>query len=128
MGPMLSPRCTSSRSAPPHHSADLRPPRVRLLTRVVAAGLCAALPVLAHADYSPDAALARMLDAARDAAAAPGTCTQPGIDRLVRIFCTGQIRVGVRDDYPLFSTRIGETRQGYEVDVARAVAHKLGVD
>ena len=49
-------------------------------------------------------------------------------DRLVRIFCTGQIRVRVRDDYPLFSTRIGETRQGYEVDVARAVAHKLGVD
>ena len=99
-----------------------------LLTRVVAAGLCVALPVLAHADYSPDAALARMLDAARDAAAAPGSCTQPGIDRLVRIFCTGQIRVGVRDDYPLFSTRIGETRQGYEVDMARAVAHKLGVD
>jgi polar amino acid transport system substrate-binding protein len=101
---------------------------VRLFARVLAAGLCAALPTLAQADSSPDAALARMLDDARAATAVPGTCAKLGIDRLVRILCSGRIRIGVRDDYPLFSTRTGETRQGYEVDVARAVAGKLGVD
>jgi ABC-type amino acid transport substrate-binding protein/ABC-type amino acid transport system permease subunit len=83
---------------------------------------------LARADNSPDSALAGVLDDARAAAAVPGTCSQPGIDRLVRILCSGRIRIGVRDDYPLFSTRTGETRQGYEVDVARAIARKLGVD
>ena len=101
---------------------------MRLLTRIFAAVLCVAPPTLARADNSPDAALERVLDDARAAATAPGTCAQPHIDRLVRIFCAGRIRVGVRDDYPLFSTRTGETRQGYEVDAARAVARKLGVD
>jgi polar amino acid transport system substrate-binding protein len=101
---------------------------VRLFARVLAAGLCAALPTLARADSSPDAALARMLDDARAVTAVPGTCAKPGIDRLVRILCSGRIRIGVRDDYPLFSTRTGETRQGYEVDVARAIARKLGLD
>jgi polar amino acid transport system substrate-binding protein len=91
-------------------------------------GFFVGCPVLAQADNSPDAALVRMLDQARAAAADPGTCSQPDTNRLVRIFCTGRIRVGVRDDYPLFSTRNGGMRQGYEVDVARAVAHKLGVD
>jgi ABC-type amino acid transport substrate-binding protein len=86
---------------------------------VTAAVLCAGLPAPARADNSPDAALARLLDNARAAAAAPGRCAQPDIDRLARILCIGRIRVGVRYDYPLFSTRTGETRQGYEVDVAR---------
>jgi len=83
---------------------------------------------LARADNSPDAALARILGDAHAAAAAPNTCAQPGIDRLVRVLCTGLIRVGVRDDYPLFSTPNGQTRQGYEVDIGRAIASKLGVD
>ena len=125
---MPSPRCTSSKLATPHHSADLGSACVRLLTRVLAAGLCAALPTLARADNSPDAALVRTLDGARAVATVPGTCVQPGIDRLVRILCIGRIRVGVRDDYPLFSARTGETRQGYEIDVAWAIARKLGVD
>ena len=125
---MPSPRCTSSKLATPHHSADLGSACVRLLTRVLAAGLCAALPTLARADNSPDAALVRTLDDARAVATVPGTCVQPGIDRLVRILCIGRIRVGVRDDYPLFSARTGETRQGYEIDVAWAIARKLGVD
>lgn len=86
------------------------------------------LPVPAQADNSPDAALASLLEDARAAAAAAGTCAHPGIDRLIRIFCTNRIRVGVRDDYPLFGTRTDETRQGYEIDVARDIARKLGVD
>jgi polar amino acid transport system substrate-binding protein len=95
---------------------------------MMAVGLLAAVPKPAGANNSPDAALARLLDDARTAAATPGTCTKPGMDRLVRIYCTHWMRIGVRDDYPLFSTHSGTTRQGYEVDVAQAVAEKLGVD
>jgi polar amino acid transport system substrate-binding protein len=73
----------------------------------------------------PDAALGRLLGEAQ--AQIPGACTQPGIDRLVRILCSGRIRIGVRDHYPLFSTRSGEVRQGYEIDVAQAIAARLGV-
>src|SRR5207248_9382129 len=45
-----------------------------------------------------------------------------------RIRCAGRIRIGVRDNYPLFSTRTGEARHGYEIDIAQAIARKLGVD
>jgi polar amino acid transport system substrate-binding protein len=121
-----------SKLAPPRHSADLRPHRALAYALacvlVMAAVLCTGLPAPARADNSPDAALARLLDSARAVAAAPGRCAEPGIDRLVRILCIGRIRVGVRDDYPLFSTHTGTTRQGYEVDVAQAVARKLGID
>ena len=46
----------------------------------------------------------------------------------IRILCAGRIRVGIRDYYPLFATRTGETREGYEVDVALAIGRKLGVE
>lgn len=77
---------------------------------------------------TPDDALVKLLDAARSAAAVPGACTQPDLDRLVRIFCDRKIRVGVREYYPLFGTREGQTRSGYDVDVARAVARRLDVE
>jgi polar amino acid transport system substrate-binding protein len=92
----------------------------------VVVGLLAALPLQAAEDRSPDAALARLLQEAR--AAAPGACTLPDIDGLIRILCSGRIRIGVRNRYPLFGTLRGETRQGYEVDVARAIGRQLGVD
>jgi polar amino acid transport system substrate-binding protein len=117
-----------SKSAPLQRSAELGPVRVLLFARVIAAGLFAALPALAWADNSPDVALARLLDEARSAAAAPGRCTEPGIDRLIRMFCAQRIRVGIKKNYPLFSTHAGDEWQGYEVDVARAVAGELGVD
>ena len=81
----------------------------------------------AHAE-TPDAALEKLIDEARAAAAAPGACEQPGLDRLVRIFCEGKIRVGVREYYPLFGTREGQVRLGYDVDVAREIAKHLGVE
>jgi len=92
----------------------------------VVVGLLAALPLQAAEDRSPDAALARLLQEAR--AAAPGACTLPDIDGLIRILCSGRIRIGVRNRYPLFGTLGGETRQGYEVDVARAIGRQIGVD
>ncbi len=82
-------------------------------------------PALAKDDHSPDAALAHLLEETRGAS--PAACAAPDADRLVRIFCTGDIRIGIRDYYPLFAMRHGNTRDGYEVDVAHALAAKLGV-
>jgi polar amino acid transport system substrate-binding protein len=99
--------------------------------RAAAAGVLAivaslaAWPLQAQQDKSPDAALARLLQAAR--ATLPGACAQPAADRLIRILCTGRIRIGVRDYYPLFSSRDGEDREGYEVDAGRAIGRQLGV-
>jgi ABC-type amino acid transport substrate-binding protein/ABC-type amino acid transport system permease subunit len=89
--------------------------------------LLGAIPLAAQANNAPDAALALLLDEARATAAKPDACTQPERDRLIGIFCAGHLRVGVRDDYPLFSMRSRDTRHGYEIDVARAVAQRLGV-
>jgi ABC-type amino acid transport substrate-binding protein/ABC-type amino acid transport system permease subunit len=100
----------------------------RLLAGVLAIAACvlAALPLRAAEDASPDTALTKLLQEQR--AALPGACSSPRLDRLTSILCSGRIRIGVRDFYPLFGTRTGETREGYEIDVARAVARKLGVD
>ncbi len=77
---------------------------------------------------TPDAALAKLIEDARAEASAPGTCAQPNLDRLVRVFCENRLRPGVREYYPLFGTREGETRSGYDVDVARALARRLDVE
>jgi ABC-type amino acid transport substrate-binding protein/ABC-type amino acid transport system permease subunit len=90
---------------------------------IMVIGAC--LPAWAREPLSPDAALAHLLETARNAG--PEACAAPDADRLVRIVCTGHIRVGLRDYYPLFSMRIGSIRKGYEVDVAEALAARLGV-
>ncbi|MEP0501480.1 MAG: transporter substrate-binding domain-containing protein [Nisaea sp.] len=77
---------------------------------------------------TPDAALDRLLGDARLEAETPGTCEKPDNDRLVRIFCEGSIRAGIREKYPLFGTLEGDERFGYGVDVARAIALRLGVE
>jgi polar amino acid transport system substrate-binding protein len=84
------------------------------------------LAAAAHAEMSPDAALAELLADAR-AAATPVTCAEAGADRLIRIFCAGRIRIGVRDHYPLFATHTAGVRRGYEIDVARLLGERLGV-
>ena len=75
---------------------------------------------------TPDAALAELLKEAR--AKLPAACTQPNVDRLIKILCAKKIRIGIRDYYPLFATRNGDKREGYEVDVALAIGRMLGVD
>jgi polar amino acid transport system substrate-binding protein len=100
---------------------------MRRLVWPLALCLIAAAPLVARADSSPDAALAQVLEQARATAASPDACTQPDRDQLISILCAGHLRVGVRDEYPLFGTRSGDTWQGYEIDVARAVAQRLGV-
>lgn len=76
---------------------------------------------------TPDEALEALLAEAH--ARIPETCSDPTIDKLSEILCQGEIRVGVRGNYPLFSNRIegGDDRQGYDTDVARAIAARLGV-
>ncbi|HTR82942.1 MAG TPA: transporter substrate-binding domain-containing protein [Reyranella sp.] len=98
---------------------------VRRLLAVVAM-LLVATPLQAQDDRSPDRALARLLAEAR-AAGDAGGCTRPDADRLVRVYCAGHIRIGVREFYPLFATRDGGVRDGYEIDVADAIAQRLGV-
>jgi polar amino acid transport system substrate-binding protein len=85
--------------------------------------LVVALPASAQSPaQSPDAELAKLLNEAR------ASCSQPATDRLARILCGGRIRMGVRDYYPLFATHDNNTRRGFEIDVADAVAAKLGVE
>ena len=44
-----------------------------------------------------------------------------------RIVCRGQIRVGLRTQYPPFADRVVGRFQGFEVDLAQEIAHRLGV-
>ncbi len=69
--------------------------------------------------------MARLLRDAR--AETPEACADPATDRLIRILCAGEIRVGVRANYPLFATSENDDRAGYDIDVARAIAARLGV-
>ena len=77
------------------------------------------------ATVAPDTVLAGLLDRAR--IAAQHSCTADGADRLVRVMCTHTLRIGVRTDYPQFAQRNGDVWDGYEIDLARTVAAKLGV-
>lgn len=97
---------------------------------IAAALLLAGIVIVAGAGAAcaqepPDTALNRLLAEARSAV--PGECSRPGIDRLARILCAGHIRIGVREYYPQFGTISGNERHGYEIDVAQAIAGRLGV-
>ena len=107
-----------------------KPNPIHTPVRAIAAVLLVAAALLAaagptYAQQLPDVALNRLLQEGRSAL--PGACNQPGTDRLVRILCAGRIRVGVREYNPQFGTVSGNERHGYEIDVARAIAQRLGV-
>ncbi len=90
-----------------------------LLALVTQAGVAAAAPA------SPDQELARLLQDAR--ASLPQACVDPAADLLLHILCADEIRIGVRNNYPLFATAESEERTGYDIDVAQAIAARLGV-
>ncbi len=94
--------------------------RLRIAVFAFLAVLASSAAALAQ-EERPDAALSRLLEQARTA------CNQSNADRLVKALCSGTIRIGVREYYPLFATREGDKRDGYEVDVAEAIAAKLGL-
>lgn len=70
------------------------------------------------------AALAQLLAQARPSAGQ--ACKQAG-DTLSRVLCLGQLRVGVRTDYPPFAQRRDDVPVGFEIDLARELAARLGV-
>ncbi|MEM8728924.1 MAG: transporter substrate-binding domain-containing protein [Pseudomonadota bacterium] len=72
--------------------------------------------------YSTQEALVDLLAAARR-----DGCDGPETDALARVLCSGKLRIGVRDNYPLFAARDGRRPVGYDIDVARTVAEGLGV-
>ena len=76
-----------------------------------------------------EARIEALLQAAR-AEAATANCERLD-DSLSRILCQGSITIGVRNNYPGFAVseqaRLGATRSGYEIDVARAIASRIGV-
>ena len=65
------------------------------------------------------------------AQAAPDAAPEPncGIltDALARVQCTGQLRVGVRANYPPFAFKKADTLTGFEIDLARQLASMLGI-
>lgn len=78
-----------------------------------------------HADTRAIAAALATLEQAR--AITPAGCNQSS-EALVRIICTGQLRVGLRTYYPAFSVRDAAGNfSGFEVDIARRIAEFLGV-
>jgi ABC-type amino acid transport substrate-binding protein/ABC-type amino acid transport system permease subunit len=105
-------------------SASLGTGAALRMTGVLLCALVLAVSPL-HAE-TPDVALAELLKQARSRV--PGDCTEPNVDRLIKILCAKRIRIGVRDYYPLFGERKGDRREGYEVDVALAIGRMLGVD
>lgn len=54
------------------------------------------------------------------------SCDAPA-DTLSRIQCTGTIRIGVRSGYPPFASWAGGRPEGFEIDLAAALAARLGV-
>lgn len=48
-------------------------------------------------------------------------------DTLARVTCTGQIRVGVRSNYPPFAYKKADALTGFEIDLARQLASVLKV-
>jgi ABC-type amino acid transport substrate-binding protein/ABC-type amino acid transport system permease subunit len=95
---------------------------MNLVLRRLLMAFAALLATLAAARAeTPDEALEALLKDARQ------QCAKP-IDRLERVLCGKPLRIGVRDYYPLFGTRENEVHVGYEPDIARALAKRLGVE
>lgn len=86
--------------------------------------------VIPSSAAATEAAIASLLAEAR-ASAGGRPCEQPTQDGLARVLCRGQIRIGVRTNYEGFGLRrsdaAGGAWTGYEIDLARALAARLGV-
>lgn len=82
----------------------------------------ATIPVMPE---TPDAALDALLEGARPAARAAACDAQE--DTLARVLCRGVLVVGTRSDYPPFGVGSGPQAQGFEPDLARQLAARLGV-
>ena len=90
---------------------------------------CWALSAISR-EASAESAIDALLEAARSAATVE-RCNGPQLDALQRVMCQGRIRIGVRTNYPGFGDRSPDPAaprwKGYEIDLARAIATRLGV-
>ncbi len=86
--------------------------------------LCAAVTPVQAEPSRTATALDELLARARADATPP--CADDK-DDLERVLCEGRLRVGVRTDYPKFGTRSDGVYAGYEIDLARQIAARLGV-
>lgn len=98
----------------------MRLQRYLLKLLIILAILLGTLPRPASADATQSA-----IDAVLAEAHARG-CQAPK-ELLDRILCAGEIKVGLRYDYPSFGVRSGNVFLGYEPDLAKAIANRLGV-
>ncbi len=98
---------------------------MRVLVLLLALLCCLGSPTSAQAQPSrTQTALDELLARARAESAPP--CTDDK-DDLGRILCAGRLRVGVRSDYPKFGILSDGSYSGYDVDLARQIATRLGV-
>jgi ABC-type amino acid transport substrate-binding protein len=63
-----------------------------------------------------------------DARVAKGSDCTLEADALSRVLCSGQLRVGVRTNYPPYAWRQDGSPQGFELDLARQLARLLGLE
>jgi polar amino acid transport system substrate-binding protein len=93
----------------------------RFVQRLAAAALL--IPALAFSAAAIDrpARLEPLLNADRQ-----GPCPDD-METLARVKCRGELRVGIRSDYPPFGYSTPEGPQGFEPALARLLAERLGV-
>ncbi len=90
----------------------------------LAALLCADMSIAAPVADSASTQLASLLAHAR--IGVPVQCADPP-DVLVRVLCSGELRVGTRGDYPPFGEATPDGPHGFEPALARQLAANLGV-
>jgi ABC-type amino acid transport substrate-binding protein/ABC-type amino acid transport system permease subunit len=107
---------------------SVAPPLSRTCPFSVLLSAIAFLLMLLSVQPGARAAAADALDRAKDMVTEAREDCGTGTDVLARILCDGVLRVGLRSDYHAFSARneVG-TLTGFEVDLAQAIAHFLGV-
>lgn len=55
------------------------------------------------------------------------TVCRPPMDALERVRCNGKLNIGLRGDYPPYSSLVAGQYVGFEADLARQLASRLGV-
>lgn len=109
-----------------------RSARFSIVATMVMSGLFFANPSVASANDLRQTGMvapktAALISKVRDEVSRNGGCNNTVSSRIHEVFCKGRIRIGVREYYPAFGTRDGQTRSGYDVDVGRHIAQVLGV-
>lgn len=103
----------------------MRPPLPTCLSHLATVLLLALtiIPAQAHAQQS----VATAMQALRDSVDCDTPSDEAKYSVAERVVCDGTFRVGLRTDYPPFSYTNGKGFDGFEADLARDIARRLGV-